>query len=600
VIVPLIAAWVMTPAGLPPLTIRGKQFVDPSGSPVLLKGCNIGNWLINEFWMWGLDGTPGVPADQYSLEKMLTEKFGASEDLRLMNLLRSSWITERDWQNIQSYGFNLIRLPFNYRLMEDDDNPKHLRPDAWQWTDLAVREAAKHGLYVILDLHGVQGGQTENDHTGRVGQNKLWSTPEDQDRMAWLWTQIANRYKDNPTVIAYDPMNEPYGGTKPEVVSVFKKAYAAIRSVDPEKLIFAHGATDNFDHFGDPAKNGWHHVGFEMHYYPGLFGDTPRIKSNVRHLDGLQAVAKKIDALNVPFLVGEMNVVIAKSGGAPMMRRYFDAHAKYGWMTTMWSYKVITAEGGVSDGSWGMFTNKGPSIKINLSTASEPEIEAYFKSFATQELMPYEELRQDLTAANPNLPPIPEMELPRTVAPADETLAGWTSTDVNGALKGGLKINPNGSFDLYGAGDDIWTSSDQFRFLSKSISGDFDLKVVLDSVEETAGYTKAGLMIRDSLAPDAATALLSVFPSGFAQVAVRPTDGSQMSATDGPTVKFPGAKLEIARVGKTFIFSVNGQEVSRKTIDSLGDQVFVGPIALSHSNSELTKITYRALSLQSQ
>jgi glucan 1,3-beta-glucosidase len=586
----------MAQALLPRLTVQGTQFVNPAGKPVLLKGCNVGNWLINEFWMMGTEGQAHVPVDQWNLERTLTRRFGSAEDVRLMNVFRSSWMTERDWQNIQSYHFNLIRVPFNYRLLEDDDRPKELRPDAFRWLDHAVSEANSHGLYVILDLHGVQGGQTLNDHTGRSGQNKLWSVPENQERMAWLWRQIAQHFRGRNNVIGYDPMNEPYGGTKPQVVAVFKKAYAAIRSVDPDTLIFAHGATDNFDHFGDPKANGWHNVGFQMHYYPGLFGDSPRIKSNISHLHRLQYVAAKVKTLDVPFLVGEMNIVLSKSGGASMMRRVFDAHASYGWLTTMWSYKVVTAKGGVDGGSWGMFTNAEPAAKVDFEEGSEQQIEDYFKSFATQELMPYEELRRDLTEAHPTLEPLPASETPRTVAPAEDTLSGWTATDIGGALKGGLVSHGN-TFDLYGGGDDIWGSSDQFRFLSKKANGDFELEATLESVEDTQGYTKGGLMVRGSLDPDAATVLFSVFPTGGTQIGVRAEDKGSIEATNAPDTRLPGSKLTISRRGTTLTFFVNGVQVGQKDVPSLSGPVYVGPIALSHTNGELTKITYRDLHL---
>lgn len=596
-IIPIFAALAL--ADLPRLSPRGTHFVDPSGHTVLLKGCNIGNWLINEFWMFGTAGKPGVPKDQWSLEQTLSRRFGTSEDRRLMDAFRASWMTERDWQNIQSYHFNLIRLPFNYRLLEDDDNPMQLRPDAFHWLDLAVAEANRHGLYVILDLHGVQGGQTGNDHTGRSGQNKLWSDAGNQERMAWLWRQIAQHFRGRNNVVGYDPMNEPYGGTKSEVVAVFKKAYAAIRSADPDTLIFAHGATDNFDHFGDPKANGWHNVGFEMHYYPGLFGDAPRIKSNIRHLHRLTAVAAKIKALDVPFLVGEMNVVLSQSGGAGMMRRFFDAHASYGWLTTMWSYKVVSADGGIGGGSWGMFTNRGPAETVDFEHAPEPQIEAYFRSFATQELIPYEELRRDLTEAHPALEAIPADESPREVVPKEDKMPGWNATDVGGALKGGLEIRGD-AFDLYGGGDDIWSSSDQFRFLNREVTGDFDLEVNLQSVEDTQTYTKSGLMVRSSLNADSATALLAVFSGGGVEIGIRPENGANMAASNGKNAHLPGAVLKITRRGDVLTFYVNGSEVTHKAIPALSGAVYVGPIALSHSNGELTKVVYQGLRLKRQ
>jgi len=578
---------------LPPLHVQGAQLLDSNNKPVILKGCNTGNWLLIEFWMLGLDGKKGSPNDQWELEQLLSKRFGHEEDERLMDVYRSSWMTERDWDNIKSFGFNLVRVPINYRLLEDDEKPMHLRADAFQWLDKAVDEAEKHGLYVILDLHGAQGGQTMNDHTGHSGQNKLWTVPENQERMAWLWTQIAKRYKDRSAVLAYDTLNEPYGGTKPQILKQFEKTYPAIRSVDPEKLIFAHGQTDNFDFYGDPKEHGWHNVGFQMHYYPGLFGDAPKVKSNVRHLASLENVAKKVEKVNVPFLVGEMNVVMKSTGGAPMMRRYFDAHASHGWLTTMWSYKVITAEGGTGGGSWGMYTNSGPAKAINFDTASKSDIETYFRSFATQPLEAYDDLVKYLVPKEVVLPPLPQDAAPRTTAPGDEVLDGWKSTDIGGAMKGGLVKN-GASFDLYGEGEDIWGSSDQFRFLSRPFSGDFTVSVTIDAMEDTSTYTKAGLMVRASLDGDSAAALLSSFSGGDVQAAIRSTKAGNMEGSDGPKTKLP-TTVQVSRVGGTIVFSANGKEFLRKSVPALSGLVYVGPVALSHSGGELTKVTYRDL-----
>jgi len=224
---------------------------------------------------------------------------------------------------------------------------------------------------------------------------------------------------------------------------------------------------------------------------------------------------------------------------------------------------------------------------------------AYFKSFATQELMPYEELRRDLTEAHPTLDPLPAEETPRTVARKDDTLPGWEATDIGGALKGGLE-NHGGAFDLYGGGDDIWSSSDQFRFLHQKVTGDFDLEVTLQSVEDTQTYTKAGLMVRSSLAPDSATSLLAVFSSGGTEIGVRTEDGGIMGASSGPNTHLPGVRLKVSRRGSTLTFYVNGAEVSHKEVPALSGAVLVGPVALSHSNGELTKIGYQDLRISKE
>jgi glucan 1,3-beta-glucosidase len=98
-------------------------------------------------------------ADQCHLEDTLAGRFGASEKERLMKVFRDNWITERDWDTIASFDFNVVRVPFIYSLLEDDAHPFTLRADAWEYLDEAIAQAEARGMYVILDLHGAAGSQ---------------------------------------------------------------------------------------------------------------------------------------------------------------------------------------------------------------------------------------------------------------------------------------------------------------------------------------------------------------------------------------------------------------------------------------------------------
>ncbi|MBS1707907.1 MAG: cellulase family glycosylhydrolase [Armatimonadetes bacterium] len=572
--------------------------VDAAGAKVVLKGCNLGNWFVIEPWIMHIDQGPGAIHDQYELEGVLSKRFGVAEKNRLMEAYRSNWITEADFRTIRSFGFNLVRLPLNYRQFEDDANPMHLRADAWKWVDKAVDWAEKQGIYTILDMHGAQGGQTENDHTGRSGQNKLWSVPQNQQRLAWLWGEIAKRYRNRNAVVAYDVFNEPWGGSKADQVKVFTYCYDTIRKQDPDKLIFAMGHWDNFDHYGNPKSHGWKNVGFQMHYYPGMFGNgSPNLVSQAKHIANLKEVAVKVDQVNVPFLVGEMNVVFNSSGGAKMMRRYYDLHASYGWMTTVWTYKVLSKEGGFGDASWGMVTNVKPMHELNVHKDSLAEIEKYMLSLSTG-MAPWGALRDALTAHHVDQPPLPELPLPRRTAPADERWAGWVSTDIGGSLKGGLVKSSANGFDLYGGGNDIWGGQDDFRFLHMSTAGDFDIEVTIDDVEEIDTYTKAGLMARDGLGSDAPMVMLSTFPSGEVQLALRKTKGGQAQGVASGRVTFPGAKFRLRRIGNTVTaWAGNGAQPTKigEVEWTAPSQVEVGAVALSHAADRLARISYRDL-----
>jgi endoglucanase len=587
-------------APLPPLRVVGKDLVDPSGKRVVLRGCNLGNWFAIEPWMLDMSN-PGFP-DQVTLEKLLSERFGADEKDRLMDTWRENWITERDFESIRQFRFNLVRLPLNYRQFEDDARPYQLRKDAWKWVDRAISMAEKHGIYVILDMHGVQGGQSVYDHTGQVNQNRLWTDPENPKRLAWLWSELAKRYRSRAAVVAYDVFNEPYGGTKPQIDQVFAQVFPEIRKHDPDKLVFAHGRYDGFEFYGDPKARGWKNVGFQMHYYPGLFGfGRPTVATHARHLESLNAVQETIDRLNVPFLIGEMNVVFdSPSLGPEMMRRTYDRHEKAGWMTTMWSYKVLYRTGkGHTGGSWGMVTNERPFGDLDFRTASKSEIESFFKSQSTAPYKIYDALKEKLAAETVKLPELPALPPMRTEAPQNE-LPGWNQVDIGGSKKGGLEKTGE-EIALFGGGEDIWGENDQFRFLYQPIEGDFELSVELASMEDFEDYAKAGLMIRGSMDPNAPHVLLSSFSNGELQFATRQKSGEDTKALPTQTPGLP-IQLRVIRHGSRVEASFRKADRDWTTLGShetphLPNQVYAGAVALSHDNRRLIRIVYRKFAL---
>jgi hypothetical protein len=366
--------------------------------------------------------------------------------------------------------------------------------------------------------------------------------------------------------------------------------------VDKDTLIWIPSHFDGFAHYGNPNDHGWKNVGITEHHYPGLFGNgDPTVLNHSRFLKGLALKAKELKKLNVPYLIGEMNVVFKDAGGADMMRRYFDAHKGYGWWTTMWSYKVESKEGGIGSASWGMVTCKKPLRTIDLRAASKAEIEAFFKGYATEEYEVYEELRQALSVARPKLKPLPVIPDPVSSVPYQDTMDGWTSVDFGGSLKGGLRKLTDGGLELYGGGEDVWGKSDQCRFLYQARSGDFTVEVTIEGLEDVAAYTKAGLMVRASLEPDAPTVLLSSFASGELQLAVRESKGADMQGKESSPGKFP-RRIRLVRSGLsvTAFFSKGSEwvKLGEASVPGFGRELFVGLISLSHDNRQLGKATY--------
>jgi glucan 1,3-beta-glucosidase len=393
---------------------QGTQWVRADGSALQLRGANIGNWLINEFWMMG-QGTNGI-ADECKLEAVLDRRFGYDERQRLMQLFRDNWMTEKDWDLLASFGVNLVRLPFIHSVVEDERHPGQLRADAWRYLDEALAQAGKRGMFVVLDLHGAAGSQGHEHHSGCAGRNAYWSHPEYRERTAWLWQQVAGRYRDNPTVAGYSLLNEPWGTDPANLAVEIGKLYTAVREVDRKHVIILPGHnTGGIAGYGKPAKKGMRNVAFEIHPYPGHFGwGKPGLAvhrgwlrcTDPQH-DTVCAWDKRMQALDAPLFIGEMQpwAGLGMEQGGQVARASFDTYAKLGWAATAWSYKFVSNKGGHdaakgNAGTWGMVTNAaGETIPaLDFNTAPLAEIEALFRRFGSLRYEPHRELRRWMTS----------------------------------------------------------------------------------------------------------------------------------------------------------------------------------------------------------
>lgn len=589
-----------TAASLAPLHVENGRILDDRSKPVTLKGANLGNWLILEMWMLAID-EPGV-TDQFELERTLARRFGEPERQRLMEVYRENYMTARDFEILRSFGMNLVRLPFSYELMESDDQPLTLKPDAWKWLDQALALAESHGFYVILDLHGAPGRQSAMDHVGRRDFNQLWTDPRAQERTRWLWKEMAARYRGRASVAAYDLMNEPWGGTEEQLRDLMAVLYDDVRSVDPDHIVVLPGHYSGIDFYGDPAAKGWTNVIFTMHFYPGFFGwgrPDPYVHRDFLE-GGLLEWKARMDRLRTPLFIGEFNVVSRKAGGGEMMRRYFDFYAAQGWPTTMWSYKVFTREGGMKDGSWGMVSNAEPLPAIRFSEAGADEIENWFRSFSTMPYAVNEDLRHWMTTRDSpsslaDLPPPPPL---RTVAPRQDPLPdGWQVSDIGNARAGGQEVLPSGTWVLYGGGDDIWRTNDSFRFTWREVSGPFAISAAVLSLEDTHPYAKAGLMVRESLQPGSPHVLISAHPSGGLELAIRPAPDAPTHTEWLGSEVFPDVRLRIERSGRNLELTY-GTQVRHVELPFEGDSLYAGLAVLSHDNQQLTRAEFQDVNLK--
>lgn len=246
-------------------------------------GVNLGGWLLWEGWIFGKGFTA-----QSAIADQLTELVGHEETSRFRDGIYRNFVAESDLAKIVELGFNSVRVPVSWRLLEDDAG--------WRVLDRLIDDCEKRRLYVVLDLHAAPGGQSRLFicDPGKAG-DAVWNSPDSQLRTIALWQAIAQRYRDRTTVAGYDLLNEPMAPGGTALVDLYHRIIAAIRAVDPQHLIILEGnklATD-FSMFSRPLTD---NQAYSFHIY-NWFGDD-----RAKRLAGYRALSV---SQNLPVWCGE-------------------------------------------------------------------------------------------------------------------------------------------------------------------------------------------------------------------------------------------------------------------------------------------------------
>ena len=202
----------------------------------MIKGVNLGGWLLMEGYLLG-----GINVAESVFKEKFKKIYGGIELKQFGRLFRDNFITEFDFRVISLMGANSVRVPFNYRLIEN--KPYSYSREGLDILRKTFSWARKYNLGVILDLHAACGAQNHDWHADSKGKALLWENKEYQKRTIALWEVLADKFKNEKSLIGYDVLNEPVLGDKS--TDVLKKFYKVvikhIEAIDKNHLIFLEG-----------------------------------------------------------------------------------------------------------------------------------------------------------------------------------------------------------------------------------------------------------------------------------------------------------------------------------------------------------------------
>ncbi|ORY84767.1 glycoside hydrolase superfamily, partial [Protomyces lactucae-debilis] len=322
------------------------------------RGVNLGNWLILEEWMdsgYYQQAAPGAQADEWSFCATL-----GKEACELQ--LQAHWttyVTASDIQALQQAGINLLRIPIgHWALVAPAADEPYVMSNQMDHVTRIMEQASLHGLYVVLDLHGLPGSQNAKDHSGHQGEIGWFSKANQQKSLDVV--QAAMRYiQASPyrgSVAALELCNEPNITTKDRrktYEAYLKSAKQIVQKTNASMPIMFHDGFQGIKSWSDYGKNNKDNWVLDVHeYYTGALSNSERAVQ--------QACAVAKTKSKLPVFIGEYSLSV---GGA-----YQNTDA---WRSSIWQTQQRLWEQQAGGAFWSLKVNdKGGSPNNGWSAES--------------------------------------------------------------------------------------------------------------------------------------------------------------------------------------------------------------------------------------
>lgn len=335
------------------LSVSDGHIVDPEDRTVLLRGFNVDN---------------------------LT-------DARDDELGPPTPLDDRDAQLMQQAGFNSVRLPFAWSLLE----PRRGAFDNGYLAKIVatVRLLERHHLRVILDMHfgqawgpsadvplwasldwvpdfrPVQGKQWNATISTRnaASYTYFWTTKDWQADLAQAWRLVASQFRGDPGVVGYDIYNEAHPLPIPPglfgarfLFPFYAHMISSIATVDPNHLFFVESTLFvGLATTVEPilARN----IVYSPHLYAGSLDNLPFQKATPS-LIGSRVRMRVGEGRTVggALWFGELGVDRQHGGAGALENSYLNSieaqHAGWSW----WEWRA--------DGGWGIRDVAGNHIDL--------------------------------------------------------------------------------------------------------------------------------------------------------------------------------------------------------------------------------------------
>lgn len=312
-------------------------------------------------------------------------------------------------------GTNFVRLLISWRAVEPE--PGVYDEEYFDGLEEVIDWYAGRGYSVMLDMHQDLWGAFDELGEGQIGNgapawatytdgkatverdqwelhyldpgivrafDHFWGTtgehPELMDHYAGAWRAVAERFAEHPAIIAYDLMNESYGGSTQgpafeagPLTELYQRTTDAIREVDletwvciePQVVGFNWGLSSALRPIEDPSER----IAFCPHLYPhpldlgeDYTGKNAHMVDKVigGWLTNTLKVSQRLG--DAPVILGEFGLNTERPGALEYVEKVLTEMGGAGISTAYWSRDA---------GSWGPYDDEGNARNL-VSSLNRP------------------------------------------------------------------------------------------------------------------------------------------------------------------------------------------------------------------------------------
>ena len=154
-----------------------------------------------------------------------------------------SFITEKDIADISSLGFDHVRVPVDYNVLEDEQG--NTLESGFRYLENCRQWCEKNGLNMLIDLHECY-GYSFDPLKKDMDRRKFFYDRALQERFFALWEKIARRFCSYPDQVAFEPLNEVVlFEVRDAWNEILRKYIKLIRSIAPQSYIVVGGVFYN-------------------------------------------------------------------------------------------------------------------------------------------------------------------------------------------------------------------------------------------------------------------------------------------------------------------------------------------------------------------